>query len=196
MPPPVVEFATALYLSRASDLLANSSPSTSAYLGSQQTEIQHRDGKPVLGGMRHRMCLACGTLMVPGVTCISSRGKPTPTNVKTRSTQGSGPQIHAKLVQNCKVCHKKTVAPDFPAETQTSYHDKKSKPSISETAAIPSVAINNPASGAKPSSAKTSSKQRAKARRDASGLQALLNKSKASTNSTPPPLELMDFMKA
>ena len=194
MPPAAVESATALYLTRVSELLATSSPTTSAYLGSQQNEVQLRDGKSLLDGVHHQMCLTCGTLMVPGLTCISSRGKPIPKKGRPK-TGHLGPPIHAALVQTCRVCHRKTVAPVVPADIKASYHDKKTYPSMSQRAALPSAANHNAASVAEPSSARTSGKQRAKARKDKSGLQALLNKNKASTNSTPP-LDLMDFMKA
>jgi hypothetical protein len=170
----------AAFLEKSSYTLAISSPSTSAHLMTERLSLMPENEREHTNFLRHDVCGACGTVTTLGWTATTPR---------TRSTrrQHEG-RRERKVIRVCLVCHRETVnalptAPKAVKIAQTQSMDPSSSrlelgtpPTVSDVAE------------------KTSSKRRARTRKEKSGLQALLNKSKQSTNSSST-LDLMDFMK-
>jgi RNase P subunit RPR2 len=106
--------ARAHYLCEAVQLLAISSPSASAFLGSarnkllQDAEIQL--SAKALEAHRREVCGACGNLMIPGWSC-ELKSKPRTRNSKVRKQKpkaGQNLDTSPCVVYHCLRCHRKT----------------------------------------------------------------------------------------
>ena len=174
------------FLENSSQYLAVSSPSTSAHLMTERLALTIDDERTSAKTLRNKACNACGTLMILGWNAITRRS-PQKTSATSRKRAR---RDRRDFLQACKVCHRETVAALHVEAGATKTAQPKRKVSISTTQAF-ETRLN----GSK-SAEKTSSKQRAKTRRDKGGLQALLNKSKQQTPASFSTLDWMDLMKA
>ncbi len=174
-------------------------PATSAHLMLQRNH-EAADNSLPLQVEGSRACSACGTILIPGSTSQTSivHEKATKTKVRTKK---HGKEDRAgtptKFVRvDCLICHRYEKKP-----LQGSSGTNIKKPSVRNTRTVPSVsgfADKEPSDmpqSARVGTASASSKQRAKARKHG-GLQAMLEKTKASVNSSPGfGLDLLDLMK-
>lgn len=180
----------ARYLQEAARLLAVSSPSASAFLGSarnkliQETELDTTSKDWDV--LRRDTCGACGNLLVPGWSCqVSTRQQ-----AQRRSRRGKdGPKVSTlpatELVYTCTRCRRRTeqILQHQPRRRPASQHVISSKSETSSSR----PETEGESKGLK--TANTSSKQRQKARKG--GLQAMLEKNKAQKSTQG--LDLMDF---
>jgi ribonuclease MRP protein subunit SNM1 len=171
----------AAFLEKSSYTLAVSAPSTSAYLMTERLALMPENDREPTKFPRHEMCRACGTVTTLGWTATTAR--------RTGSTkQQHRGRRERKIIQVCLVCHRETVnaLPIVPKAAKRS-QTQSIEPVSSKIELGTPPTVNDIAE-------KTSSKRRAKTRKEKSGLQALLNKNKQSPNPSPT-LDLMDFMK-
>ena len=174
-------------------------PATSAHL-TLQRNYEAADNSLPLQVEGSSVCSACGTIMIPGRTSRTSivHAKATKTKVRTKKhgkDDRAGTPIKFVRV-DCLTCHRYEKKP-----LQGSSGTNIKKPSMLRTRTVPSVsgfADKEPSDmpqSARVSTASASSKQRAKARKHG-GLQAMLEKTKASVNSSQGfGLDLLDLMK-
>ena len=174
-------------------------PATSAHLMLQRNS-EAADISIPLQVEGTRACRACGTVLIPGSTSRTSIvcEKPTKTRIRSRELgkhDRAGTPMKSVRV-DCLICHRYEKKP-----LQGSGGTNTKKPSVLNTRTIPSVtgsADKEPLDMpqfARVGTASASSKQRAKARKHG-GLQAMLEKTKASVNSSPGfGLDLLDLMK-
>jgi len=194
MPETKTERQKASFLENAAKLLAQRSPSTSAFLGTQVIETLVTAGTQ-LSRKLSDCCHGCGALMVPGWTSAVASSR-------YLNQRASRPQSKAAIAKpraslhRCLRCNRAAKV----IKTQSSRPRRSSKKPM-EPIALSSRELQpilEPITCAskieEKSEAKTNSKKRAKARKDREGLQALLSQSRTNTqpNST---FDLMDFMK-
>ena len=173
----------AAFLENSSRCLAISSPSTSAHLMTERIALSTDSEHAAAKGLRDNVCNACGTLMVLGWNTTIGHGHKLCSSTMQRPIQKG----RRRWILVCQVCHRETVT----ALNAVKGGQPTSSPSTTSKHPVEAPATMN--KGAE----KTSGKQRAKARKEKSGLQALLNKSKqTSASSSTFKLDLMDFMKA
>jgi len=173
----------AAFLENSSRYLAISSPSTSAHLMTERIALSTDGERAAAKGLRDNVCNACGTLMILGWNATMGHEH----KLCSSTTQKPIRKRQRRLIQVCQVCHRETVI----AWNAVKGGQPTSSPSTTSKHPVEAPATMN--KGAE----KTSGKQRAKARKEKSGLQALLNKSKqTSASSSTFKLDLMDFMKA
>jgi cobalamin biosynthesis Mg chelatase CobN len=182
------------FLKEAAYTLAISSPTIAASLGAAHRtlltendidiEIQSREWD----ALRRGICGSCGNVMMSGWTSSISRN--TPGAKKTKKDQ-TGPRTEPEksVIYTCQRCDRKTVQKLQPRPSKHMATKSKAKTiaSLDSSSAKPSMEGDSKIG----KSASANSKQRKKTRKG--GLQALLEKSKASTSS-PGGLDLMDFM--
>jgi hypothetical protein len=173
----------AAFLENSSRYLAISSPSTSAHLMTERIALSMDSERAAAKGLRDNVCNACGTLRVLGWNTTMGRGH---TKLCSNTTQRPMRKRQRRLIQVCQVCHRETVT----ALNAAKGNQPTSSPSTTFKHPVEAPATMNKAAE------KTSGKQRAKARKEKNGLQALLNKSKQTSASSTFKLDLMDFMKA
>lgn len=171
-------------------MLFLSSPSTSRHLQSQSTELAHSLPSLKTLPRSREACTACGNLFAPGWTTET-----TITPRVGRRRQRTTPQkalVRSKLVSNlCLVCHRTTREVGVFKVDIGKRQSKSSKtPAIASAASTEKTSLDK---SVVEQPAKTSSKRRAKARKDREGLQALLSKS--AQNKPAPSLSFMDLMK-
>lgn len=194
------------YLKSASEYLAFSSPSTSAYLGSERVALMldpRKDRKNVLRdrkALRDQLCTACGTLTIIGWTAALKRGKEDlkRSKLKVQKLSGRKTTKHSRIIHVCGSCHSEMVT-IMPTSTKLAHALPTRKPLVTTTASKAQTPVEVPVQQPESlsvASEKMSSKQRAKARKEKSGLQALLAKSKQSATASSSTFNLMDFMKA
>jgi len=173
----------AAFLENSSRYLAISSPSTSAHLMTERIALSTDGERAATKDLRDNVCNACGTLVVFGWNAAMGHGHKLHGSTMQRPIR----KRQRRLIQVCQVCHRETVI----AWNAVKGGQPTSSPSTTSKHPVEAPATMN--KGAE----KTSGKQRAKARKEKSGLQALLNKSKqTSASSSTFKLDLMDFMKA
>lgn len=178
----------ASYLQNAAHLLAVSSPTASALLGSARNQLiddmKTEATTKELEALRRDTCHACGNVMVPGWSCtIQGKSRRKQKGMKQDAKTND---LATKIIINCSRCQRQT---ENPLPGQPRKHLRRSKSvAFSEPAATASIASKDAGSGA-PKTANASSKQRQKARKG--GLQAMLEKNK--TQSSNQGLDLMDF---
>lgn len=174
-------------------------PATSAHLMLQRNSEAADNSVPLqIEGCR--ACRACGTILIPGCTSRTRivREKATKTRIRSREhgrDNRAGTLIKSVRV-DCLICHRYEKKP-----LQDSDGTNIKKPSVLDTRTVPSVsgsADKEPSDmpqAARLGTPSASSKQRAKARKHG-GLQAMLEKTKASgTSSSGFGLDLLDLMK-
>jgi RNase P subunit RPR2 len=178
------------FLQDAAKSMAMDSPSTSSYLASEsvQLELAKRPQNEALPDhQRQSFCTACGNVFIPGWNCSVTGAE--------RSTASNQPEEKSfqrgTIVYHCQACHRRTsfrLSPS-PKTTNSTGQGKDARRS-------PIVGIEIKRQGfANSTSAltKTSSKKRAKARKEKASLQSMLDKSKKDTRISPQ-LNLMDLM--
>ena len=188
------------FLLSSGHLYAATAPATSAQLMLQHhTEIA---GAPSLKRSDDpgQSCKACGTISIPGWTSQISRiDKRAPKMAKRKP----GPRKHVTgqlparseicIRVKCLVCHR---FEDTPLQkTKTSRDKDREKATLQAT--FPLDAMSNPDPNSSPLEKSTkASRRRERARNHKSGLQAMLDKSRApATTSLGLGLDLMDLMK-
>lgn len=174
-------------------------PATSAHLMLQRNYEAVVKSVPIyVEGSR--ACKACGTILIPGSTSRTSIIHEKATKNKIRSkkpgkdARDGTPMKFVRI--DCLICHRYERKP-----LQGSGGPNIKKPSVSNTRTVPSVsgfADKEPSDmpqSARVGTASASGKQRAKARKHG-GLQAMLEKTKVSANSSSGfGLDLLDLMK-
>lgn len=178
----------AAYLQNAAHLLAVTSPTASAFLGSARNflfqDMEAEATTKELDALRRDTCRACGNVMIPGWSCVikgKSRYKQKGPKQNAKTNESA-----AKTIYLCSRCHRQT---EQPLPTQPQRHVKRSKTLASTE---PTVIAGRPSIDVElktPKTANASSKQRQKARKG--GLQAMLAKNK--TQNSDQGLDLMDF---
>jgi RNase P subunit RPR2 len=181
------------YLQEAAHLLAISSPSASAFLGSARDRLVEDSEIEVPArerdALRRETCGACGYLLIPGWSCeVSNANQPRKGLAKGKTTSNCSPASDTNLVYQCRRCHRTT---ELLLQTQPRRQlNKKSTMPIIQKPGI--TTSDRPAKEDDTKILKTSnssSKQRQKARKG--GLQAMLDKNKSQSSSQA--LDLMDF---
>jgi hypothetical protein len=177
------------FLEDAAKSIATTSPSTASYLASESVQLK-LDGGPQHEGstdhQRQTFCAACGSVFIPGWNCFMARGDKvstlnTPTNARRRT-----------ISYRCLTCHSRT---DFILPSPKRVDSKKQVQNVVRSAALCVDEKHPKSSDPTIAPIKTSSKKKAKARREKAGLRSLLKKSKEESRA-PPQLSLMDLMMA
>ncbi|KAL2416669.1 hypothetical protein ABEF95_015052 [Exophiala dermatitidis] len=178
------------FLHNSARMILLSSPSTSRYLAHQSVELDYAQSTKSSSSAEN-VCAACGNLLLPGWTA-STRIVTRITASRSKTTPRSNNDRKKILSRKCITCQRvsKQVA-------DISVGARRRRPtsaaSVSDRRHMDVVPAESPAESAPEKTTKTSSKKRAKARKDREGLQALLNKS--AQNKTGPSLNLMDLMR-
>ena len=174
-------------------------PATSAHLMLQRNSEAAVNSVPLqIEGSR--ACRACGTILIPGSTSRTSIVREKATKSRIRSIEhgkdGRAGTPVKSLRIDCLKCHRYKKKP-----LQDSGGTNIKKPSVLKAQTVPSVsgsADEKPSDmtqSARVGTASAGSKQRAKARKHG-GLQAMLEKTKVSVNSSQGfGLDLLDLMK-
>ena len=173
----------ARFLTRASQHLFATSPSTSAHLSSEHIAFSRSTQNRMV---IEQACGGCGTLAVHGVTTSTVPKKKFPGHGPKNAKRTDRPRSMRTSCHTCRRVTKRTLS----VAPKPKRHSLKST-----TAEIVEKPVDNPPALAKQSTSdvKTNSKKRAKARKDREGLRALLDKPQES--SMRPNLSLMDFRK-
>lgn len=181
------------FLRVAANALADSSPSTAAFLMGEHMNIQLVNGQIRMPSSRRKFCHVCGNIFVDGKTSITRTSTTSrPRGVKKKP--GSRPESTISRV--CLLCCYDTTEPlSKPAKSKAKAmpvpKQQEQKPSVSETKKskpnepVQPKAVPKPEPAPVPSTA-DSRKKRAKARKAGGGLQALVAQNKTSSN-TPTP---------
>ena len=197
------------FLDNSAHLYSTFAPATSAHLILERITVAGNDeNTPSKRATANVACIACGTIRIPGRTSRTTIVDPTkskevsPKRKKNRQSTETGKRPAEKqVVVECLTCRRKTKTP-----LQTSQEHRVSRQRDSNAAATSgttstrstlssALAVGNLAPvSQKPVSANSSSKKRAKSRKQG-GLQAMLEKSKRTGSSSSPVLDLMDLMK-
>ncbi|KAH8727478.1 hypothetical protein GQ44DRAFT_770052 [Phaeosphaeriaceae sp. PMI808] len=180
-----------IFLHHAAHLLAISSPSACASLGSARDRLMAENDlqAPSREWDTHRRetCGACGNLMIPGWSCeVSNKAQPRKRPRKGKNKPSDLMVPNTNLVYHCLRCLRSTEQ----------LLQRQSRRQVKSTKNIMTLEIRQASeAGVKqdelklPKTANASSKQRQKARKG--GLQAMLEKNKTQTSSQG--LDLMDF---
>ena len=164
------------FLEDSARLLTTSSPSTTAHLMSERIQMLIPDGKLLLSELRRSTCIACGA----------------PRNFEESAIVLDARLSFGKSVTTsttCSRCHRITVvsAPRTSGPLQTSNSAKSARRKMLDS---PSHLSHKPASVGK-----SNSKQRAKLRKEKTGLQALISNHQQKETSVTS-LSLLDLMVA
>jgi RNAse P Rpr2/Rpp21/SNM1 subunit domain len=177
------------FLEDAAKSIATTSPSTASYLASESVQLK-LDGGPQDEGstdqQRQTFCTACGSVFIPGWNCLMARGD------KVFALNTPNKARRHTISYRCLACHYRT---DFILPSPKRVDSKKQVKNVVRSAAFCVKEKHPKSSDPTTTPMKTSSKKKAKARREKAGLQSLLKKSKEETIA-PPQLSLMDFMMA
>jgi hypothetical protein len=170
------------FLEDSARLLAMSSSSTTAHLMSERIQMLIPDGKLLLRKLRQSTCLACGARrnFEESPTVLDAR-----LDEWTQSLTGKS----ASKSTICPRCHRITVV----RTTRISEPLQTSNSAKSATRKIPDSSSHLSHKSA--SVGKSNSKQRAKFRKEKTGLQALLSNHQQKTTSVTS-LSLLDLMAA
>ena len=180
------------FLRDAAKLMATTSPSTASYLASEsiQVELAHgQPSKPFEDHQRQTFCTACGNVFIPGWNCSTVRGEK-----RKGPAPNTGKHVgRATMVYHCQACHYHTT---FCIPSLTRPDNIIHKKHISGKTSIAVEGAHHKLSREPTAVAtKTSSKKRAKVRKDRAGLRSLLNSNKEEKDRTnPAQLSLMDLM--
>ncbi|KAH7080284.1 hypothetical protein BKA63DRAFT_240060 [Paraphoma chrysanthemicola] len=174
------------FLHEAAHLLAVSSPSASAFIGSARLTFIENANVDISvkerEALRRGTCGACGSLLIPGWSSrISSE-----TQGKDQKKKAAKDTAAAKtnVVSECLRCHRKTEQNLQPQPRRKLRGQQKASATTLVTRIKPVVEDSK-----LPKTANASSKQRQKARKG--GLQAMLEKNKTQNSSQG--FDLMDF---
>ena len=182
------------FLTSASQLVQDTSTSTSAFLGSQQLDILRSKSQIIPGALRRSLCCACGSSKlteVAGPTPPASGSRKTRRRKKAKAVPPLLPKpLTQVLTQQCMTCDRYTriLLPLPPPKLQHS-SNQHTYPVPLSTQAQKSEQTDN----AIQKVAQRTGKQRAKMRK-ANELASLLQSSKKSTDNAAQ-LDLMDFLR-
>ena len=186
--------ARARFLEASAHHYALSAPATSAYLMSQRDIEAVGNKLPTKKGKSEATCEACSSILLPGWT-----SQKTITTKNGSKTNRSGKKISSAQMKyvrtSCLVCHRYKEEPLCEPYGKGNNLSQIVNPrGVSHTGKSGPVATTSQ-QATKPTTSSNNSKQRAKARKQ-SGLQAMLDKSKASMSSSSGfGLDLLDLMK-
>lgn len=193
--------AKARFLDSSARHYVSSYPATSAHLMLQRNLTTAGSAMPVRGKESKGVCQACGTILIPGWSSrtsivshgVSKRELPkSGSKSRFRSKISSLPAKRMKV--ECLICYRFEEIPLQSSRLETAGRPQRSEDylALSEK---PDTGFSSQVQDTKPVTMTTSSKQRARARKQG-GLQALLNESKTSTShSSGSGLDLLDLMK-
>ena len=197
------------FLNAAAHLYSSSCPPTAAHLMLQRDIEATSNDRHLPSIQSSASCLVCGTILVPGWTSrLTITNHKASRNIdlhRWRRRQNSGKQRQAKedksVTLKCLACHRKTTSllHNPPGRTTCHLKDQKSGARVATSAIADPVNKTHVQDtiGPEPQKPSTnvSSKRRAKTRKQ-SGLQAMLEKYRASeTPASGSDLGLMDLMK-
>jgi RNase P subunit RPR2 len=178
------------FLREAAHLLAVSSPTTAAYLGSvhdqliEDAEVE-RQPKEV-DALRRSFCGACGNPMIAGWSCkITHQADRMRVRKETKPVKGLT-QPNKQIIYTCLRCERQTIQL---LQTRLARHVRTST-ARKALPSLPEPKQQVPEASKVVKSVNASSKERKKARKG--GLAAMLEKSKSQTSSSGG-LDLMDF---
>ncbi|KAI5294703.1 hypothetical protein KEM52_003399 [Ascosphaera acerosa] len=176
------EDATALqldFLRRAAQHLRATDAATSAHLLLRHTQLQLGRGKPVPAAQHRDFCAACGCWRTPG----AERAYVETPSERRRKAGKTGQPGRTGTVLTCGRCRRDKVLLSKRAAAAVA------PPSEADTDTPPPP----PAPAGKQATGNTTSKKRAKARKQA-GLLATLQARKAQQQSAPASLDILDFL--
>ena len=181
------------FLTSASQLLSNTSNSTSAFLGSHQLEIVHSKQQGIPNPLRHSLCCACGSLKLTELSSLSPRGSVTKRTKRKKRAKAELPlpkSLKHAVIQQCMTCNRynRHLLPLPTPDPRHSSHQPVSSVSSSTATHQPAQTDN-----ADHRATQRTGKQRAKMRK-ANELASLLQSSKKSSE-TATQLDLMDFLR-
>lgn len=175
------------FLQDAANSIAMDSPSTASYLASESIQLELANGpqnKALPDHQRQTSCTACGNVFIPGWNCSIVRGDRGAAPYQSKNFQ------RCTIVYHCQACyHRSTFCLPSPKRVNANTREKDARRST--ILDLDTKHQSSPNSIAAPT--KTSSKKRAKSRKEKAGLQSLLGKSKEEAR-TSPQLNLMDLM--
>ena len=198
------------FLNTSAHYYSTLAPASSAHLMLEcMTVAAENESSPSSKTGLGTICGACGTIGIPGRTSQTTivgpkRSKRISSNKKNHlPKQIADNPLEKKVVMECLTCHRKTTTPLQPSHG----HKLRQRRSASAATAsankaaehtplnVPTTTNAASKSGKPNPENSSSSKKRAKTRKQG-GLQAMLEKSKASASSASGlGLDLMDFMK-
>jgi cullin-associated NEDD8-dissociated protein 1 len=188
------------FLNASAHHYATIAPATSAYLMLRRNFEVADSGISLREDERGRSCKGCESILVPGRTSrtsiVSEGGTRSKAHSKKHHARTEIEKRSKFLRTDCLVCHRFEKKP---LERSTISRSQKGSESKAQptSLALAKAGASDPASprSLRPATTNASSKQRAKARKTG-GLQAMLEKSKASsTPSSDFGLDLLDLMK-
>lgn len=199
------------FLDAAAHLYSSTAPATSAQLMRERQDFVADNDIKLREAEVRDSCQACGTISIPGSTSLNSIVFGPIKSSKSRSQhrkrggndQGGG-EAHKIVIRKCLACHRSTRIPMLlPSKLSDRNEGRQSNaqgalqpdflPGKKEKLAVGPLEDEAPH---QPSSANSSRKKRAKARKPG-GLQAILDKHKATQRqSSGFYLDLMDIMKS
>lgn len=187
------------FLNASAHYYSTSAPATSAHLMLQRNLEVADNGLVLREEEGDGSCRACGSILIPGRTSRTSIVSGEVSKSKARSKKHRGEREVEKPIKfmktDCLVCHRFEKKPLQPTDSSIKKSGKATAQPTPLT--VTRAGVTDPASpqSLKPATTNASSKQRAKARKHG-GLQAMLEKSKASSiPSSGFGLDLLDLMK-
>lgn len=174
------------FLQEAAHLLAVSSPSASAFLGTAKLklieDIELEIPAKEQDALRRETCGACGNLLIPGWSCRISSGIQNRKPEKKAAKDSTASKT--SVIYDCLRCHRRTEQ-NLQSQPRRKLKEQP-KSSLSTLVTRSKTTLEDPKL---PKTANASSKQRQKARKG--GLQAMLEKNKSQNSSQG--FDLMDF---
>jgi hypothetical protein len=179
----------ARFLQDGAHLLAVSSPTAAAFLGSARNRLVEDADLELpskeVDAFRRSVCGACGNIMVPGWSCrVSNRTRTTAPGIKDKSITKQPTKLDKNATYTCLRCHRETL---HTLQSKPCRQSRKSKTLLDTK---PASNMDKPTKKAEPKTVNASSKQRQKARKG--GLQAMLEQ-KRKQSSGLGGFDLMDF---
>jgi RNase P subunit RPR2 len=168
----------ARFLQEGAHMLAVSSPTAAAFLGSARNRFIEDTNLALPSkedAFRRSVCGACGNVMIPGWSCrVSNRTQTTAPGKRDKSITKEPTKLEKSTTYTCLRCHRETHNTLQPKPRRQTM---KSKTLLDIT---PTSNIEKPMKEAEPKTVNASSKQRQKARKG--GLQAMLEQKKKQTS--------------
>jgi len=202
------------YLDAAATRFATTAPTVAAGLRTHSNRLAD-DGHILLATPKQIVCGACGSLLVPAVSCTKTveaqvnKSIARASKVRTRIAKDTSKANPTKvIVYTCSRCSRNTRVPigQPPQRKQTAVLKTEEKPEVKAPISASSsqrlrndigkpALVDDATAVASQTQVSAKGKQRAKTKKQ-SGLQALLAKNKANaTAAASPAFDLMDFMK-
>ncbi|OCT44560.1 hypothetical protein CLCR_06346 [Cladophialophora carrionii] len=175
------------FLQQSACNLFLSTPGTSRQLMRESQELGHEVSSRVANRGQF-VCAACGTILLPQWTVRST--------IRTNKSTAGRKDLKNGKVTRRKVCSQRCSLCDHVTKDvisiASSPQKEKKQPAAAAAAQSSSENVMS-ADTSLESTSKSTSKKRAKARKDREGLQALLHRSAQTKN--PPSLNLLDLLK-